>query len=569
MAITLVSVKPENNFSYFEKMRLRNGWECVANPKSWQLQADYARAGTKSFSSYVLEVNKDNDEVTLKGENPTEKAPGTGGSCYSWSSCAASKRGKFSMDLTGTGLIFADSVKWAASGWGNGVQTVLEYKRTATTASGKCGAWCGECKPTGALIVKPDPNVTPIQDCEDLRKLHGTADWSTGKMMVYPFKGMNYPVQVTCKMGSDGKVKTLLAVEPTSNYAYFEKKRLRNGWECNANPSSWQLQANWNRGGTTSFTSYALNVDKATNEVTLVNEDPNGRAPGTGGSCFSWSSCAASKRGKFNIDISGTGLIFADSLQWVASGWGNGKQTVLEYKRTPTTASGKCGAWCGECKPGGNLVVMPPIRDCEDLRQVTGLKTAVDTTIYPFGDTAKGVKVTCKLDANGKAVTLVKVNPANNYSYNEKKRLKNGWECVANPSSWQLRADYDKAGKTSFSYYALTVDKESNEVYIAGELSAYPSDAYTSENANNLAPGTGASCYSWSSCAASKRGKFSMDLTGTGLVLADSVKWTAGGWGNGVQTVLNFVKTATKASGNCGAWCGSCKPAGKLIVQPE
>merc|ERR1719410_1451387 len=203
-----------------------------------------------------------------------------------------------------------------------------------------------------------DRECAAIHDCEDLRQIDGL-DFATGVKTVYPFHSNDHHVQVTCKMGADGKAITLVSVNAENNFSYYEKKRLSRGWECVSNPSSWQLRADeWARGGQKSFSSYVMVVDREMDEVTLTTEDTEGQQPGTGGSCFSWHSCEASKRGRFSMDLAGTGLMLADSVEWKASGWGNGVQKVLNYERTPDSASGKCGAWCGECKPD-KLVVKP------------------------------------------------------------------------------------------------------------------------------------------------------------------------------------------------------------------
>jgi len=461
-----------------------------------------------------------------------------------------------------------------------------------------------------------------MRDCQDL--LRNSETFTEGvQRTIYPFntgkpgdRYADFGVQVTCRLGKDGKARTLLAVKPEENFSYFDKDRLSQGYQCIPNPESWQLQAPWSEAGETKFSFYTLLVDRDTNTVSIATDDDaflykdefsstnaNNKAPGTAGSCYSWNACESAKRGKFSVDLTGTGFALAESVKWKATGWGNGSpDSVGSYMRTDYKASGKCGAWCGSCKPesGIQLIADPkwhpsgmsptvaptspwnPLRDCNDFLH-SASETVTDSwnvqrTVYPFNTGSAtdknanyGIQVNCRLAADGSAVTLVKVAAEDNFSYFEKDRLEQGYQCIQNPESWQLQADWKDAGRTEFNFYALVVDRKSNQVYLSSGKQAFLfKDEFKSTTANNKAPGTGGSCYSWANCASTKRGKFSVDLTGTGLALADSVKWKASGWGGpSPTTVSDYERTAYKASGRCGAWCGSCEPEGNLAVVPD
>jgi len=205
-------------------------------------------------------------------------------------------------------------------------------------------------------------------------------------------------------------------------------------------------------------------------------------------------------------------------------------------------------------------------RDCNDIDMFGDWGEA---TVYPFeGDIRYPVQVTCR-----SSTTLVAVEPTSNYGYNERKRLKDGWRCSSMNS---FQDDWNKAGRTAFSYYVLVVDRDTGSVHIdasddddheAGPF--YFNDAFTSETDVNIAPGHGASCFSWNGCESAKKGEFSVDLQGTGLGISSDARWKVTGWGNGKKTVANYVRTDTKRSGNCGAWCGECGPENdKIFVTP-
>jgi len=205
--------------------------------------------------------------------------------------------------------------------------------------------------------------------------------------------------------------------------------------------------------------------------------------------------------------------------------------------------------------------------------------------VYPFdGDESYPVEVTCVVDINvytsnqRELHTVVEVDSSSNYGYYEGLRLKEGWRCPIQGRAyleWEgIYAtqvfDWDKGGKTWFRFYVLIVDRDTGIVYIdASTTSTSNYMYYTSTTGGHIQPGHGGSCYSWSACPAAKKGEFSVNLQGTGLGISPATSWKATGWGNGKQTVVNYVETDSKRSGNCGAWCGECGPSDdKIYVTP-
>ena len=94
--------------------------------------------------------------------------------------------------------------------------------------------------------------------------------------------------------------------------------------------------------------------------------------------------------------------------------------------------------------------------------------------------------------------------------------------------------------------------------------------AFAKSEGNPVRYGRAGDCYS----AASKchKGRFQIDLSGTGLRMRKEVVWEA--WGNPKlpQRLLNYRKSqdGTFASGECGGSCGGCQPRNeKLFVEPS
>jgi len=101
-----------------------------------------------------------------------------------------------------------------------------------------------------------------------------------------------------------------------------------------------------------------LQRDDFTFADTLGNPVRYGRA----GDCYSASkSC---HRGKFQIDLTGTGLRLHKDADWEP--WGSPKvpQRLLNYRKSPggTLAYGECGGSCGGCQPKNARLYVEPQR---------------------------------------------------------------------------------------------------------------------------------------------------------------------------------------------------------------
>ena len=142
-----VQVDTKTNFAKIDARRLNgssSAWLCTAN--HWTQEVSYANAGSTTFSGYRVQFDDEGNAFLrrsdmLLGESEAitlddgtvlqnEIWAGTAGDCYAWANCDDTKMGSFSIDLTGTGLAFAESVEWKPSGWPEYMQMVRFYQAT-------------------------------------------------------------------------------------------------------------------------------------------------------------------------------------------------------------------------------------------------------------------------------------------------------------------------------------------------------------------------------------------------------------------------------------------------------
>ncbi|XP_074627228.1 uncharacterized protein LOC141885237 isoform X4 [Acropora palmata] len=155
--ITLQS-GPERNFASFHRGRLLNFESCAGsvNPEP-KLTANYW--GTTRFNKIRLDpatglVQRDDFQFSKTEGNPVRY--GRAGDCYS----AASKchKGKFFIDLTGTGLRMRKEVEWEAWGTPKLPKRLVNVRKSqdGLTAIGECGGSCGGCEPIQEkMLVEP------------------------------------------------------------------------------------------------------------------------------------------------------------------------------------------------------------------------------------------------------------------------------------------------------------------------------------------------------------------------------------------------------------------------------
>lgn len=158
---------PDRNFASFYRGRLLNYESCSGsvNPEP-KLTANYW--GTTRFNKIRVDpstglVHRDDFQFAKTEGNPVRFA--RAGDCFS----AASKcrKGKFQVDLSGTGLRMRKDVDWEAWGTPKVPQRLLSVHKAedGTMAYGECGGSCGGCQPVKErMFLEPaactDPSTT-------------------------------------------------------------------------------------------------------------------------------------------------------------------------------------------------------------------------------------------------------------------------------------------------------------------------------------------------------------------------------------------------------------------------
>lgn len=137
-----------------------------------------------------------------------------------------------------------------------------------------------------------------------------------------------------------------------------------------------------------------------------------------------------------------------------------------------------------------------------------------------------------------------------NYSEVYGYRLNNPFECPHNGSRRQdcaCRNDYPAVGYTLFHRVRLdlsTMRIITTDVQFSKTLLGHP-----------LPFGSAGDCYSAARCP---QGQFSINLTGTGLKVAEITKWVP--QGNYVSIKVHRSEDGTRIYGRCGGFCGKCLP---------
>ncbi|KAM4722780.1 A disintegrin and metalloproteinase with thrombospondin motifs 9 [Rhinophrynus dorsalis] len=153
--VTLISDEGEN-FSEVFGYRLQNPTECPYNGsrrEDCQCRRDYTAAGLSTFSKVRLDlttlqiITTDLHFAQTRDGRPVPYA--TAGDCYSAAKCP---QGRFSINLSGTGLSVAETTKWMSQG--NYAVTEIKKSQDGTKVTGKCGGYCGKCIPSSATGLR-------------------------------------------------------------------------------------------------------------------------------------------------------------------------------------------------------------------------------------------------------------------------------------------------------------------------------------------------------------------------------------------------------------------------------
>uniref|UniRef100_A0A671MMB3 A disintegrin and metalloproteinase with thrombospondin motifs 20-like n=1 Tax=Sinocyclocheilus anshuiensis TaxID=1608454 RepID=A0A671MMB3_9TELE len=137
-----------------------------------------------------------------------------------------------------------------------------------------------------------------------------------------------------------------------------------------------------------------------------------------------------------------------------------------------------------------------------------------------------------------------------NYSEVYRYRLQNPFECPYNGSRRQdcaCRNDYTAAGYTVFHRVRLDLSS----------MCIIPTDLKFSQTlfGRSVPFASAGDCYSAAKCP---QGQFSINLSGTGLKVAESTKWVS--QGNYVTVKVHRSDDGSRIYGRCGGFCGKCLP---------
>ncbi|XP_048580125.1 uncharacterized protein LOC5504243 isoform X2 [Nematostella vectensis] len=161
------------------------------------------------------------------------------------------------------------------------------------------------------------------------------------------------------------------------NYAYIHDY-MQPEWnktECSLIPGG-NL---YNQSGLTNFTK--VRVILGANAVSIKADDfqfatkiGNSVNYGVAGDCYS-STAENCRKGRFQIDLTGTGFRIKDTVHWQHIGSPSEIKNTLDIDAERRSVYAECGGYCGECRPQGTI----------DLEMDTCTKEGVKPCFRPFG----------------------------------------------------------------------------------------------------------------------------------------------------------------------------------------
>ena len=164
-----------------------------------------------------------------------------------------------------------------------------------------------------------------------------------------------------------------------NNYAYIYAKRLPHRpysarYKCSGTPG----RMNYTAAGLSRFRKVRVDLSRMAiigDDFTFAKSNPFGkRIPyGSAGDCFSMHFGGKCRRGHFKVDLSQTGLRLKPSVRWKAIGFPPGIE-MHEYKKSKdgTMVSAKCGGWCGQCRPVGEMLLEQTVCSQEEGELIDG-----------------------------------------------------------------------------------------------------------------------------------------------------------------------------------------------------
>ncbi|XP_029103687.1 A disintegrin and metalloproteinase with thrombospondin motifs 9 isoform X2 [Scleropages formosus] len=245
-----------------------------------------------------------------------------------------------------------------------------------------------------------------------------------------------------------------------------------------------------------------------------------------------------------------------DAQSWRAGIWGPCSVTcgegVTERTVQCVTSEGKESSQCPTLtKPEGRKACSgPPCHlptSCTDAQVLSGRVLDGEQLLSVQG---KAVKIYCagmQSDSPKEYITLA-AGETENFSEVYAFRLTNPTECPYNGSRREdcpCRRDYTAAGLSVFSKVRLDLHK----------MQIVTTDwqfAFTHEG-HQVPFATAGDCYSATRCP---QGRFSINLSGTGFIVAEDTKWVS--QGNYAVADIHKSQDGSTVTGMCGGYCGKC-----------
>uniref|UniRef100_A0AAX7V026 GON domain-containing protein n=1 Tax=Astatotilapia calliptera TaxID=8154 RepID=A0AAX7V026_ASTCA len=187
---------------------------------------------------------------------------------------------------------------------------------------------------------------------------------------------------------------------------------------------------------------------------------------------------------------------------------------------------------------------------CQEIQTMNGPMPDSEHFLSIQGKTLKVFCAGMQTEAPREYITLA-TGEGENFSEIFGFRLNDPTQCPANGSRREdcdCRRDYSAAGITTFSKVRLDLSKM-NIITTDWQF------AFTHQG-KSVPFGTAGDCYSAVPCP---QGRFKINLSGTGLRLADDTSWMS--QGTFVVKTIKKSQDGSRVSGMCGGYCGKCIPS--------
>ncbi|XP_053298458.1 A disintegrin and metalloproteinase with thrombospondin motifs 9 [Pleuronectes platessa] len=245
--------------------------------------------------------------------------------------------------------------------------------------------------------------------------------------------------------------------------------------------------------------------------------------------------------------------------EWRVGIWGECPvscgDAVMERTVQCLSADGQESSQCSpDAKPEARKVCRNPnCRLPSSCQEVQSMNQLLPDREHFLNVQGKALKVYCagmQTETPQEYITLM-MGEGENYSEIFGFRLNDPTQCPANGSrraDCDCRRDYTNAGITTFSKVRLDINK----------MNIITTDwkfAFTREG-KRVPFATAGDCYSAARCP---QGQFRINLSGTGLKVADDTSWIS--QGNYAVTDVRKSQDGSRVSGMCGGYCGKCTPS--------